>query len=49
MMIEHKNSLGTYLGDWLAAMDVKARAEGKPSSGEVLSNVVDEGSGSLML
>jgi hypothetical protein len=33
MRIEHKNSLQDYLGGWLAAMDVKARAEGKPSSG----------------
>ncbi|MCK4784608.1 MAG: hypothetical protein KAV87_12720 [Desulfobacteraceae bacterium] len=33
MRIEHKNCLQTYLGNWLMAMDVKARAEGKPSSG----------------
>jgi len=33
MMTEHKNSLSTYLSGWLAVMDVRARAEGKPSSG----------------
>ena len=33
MRIEHKNSLHGYLGDWLQRMNVKARAEGKHSSG----------------
>jgi len=33
MRIEHKNCLQTYLGDLLERMNVKARVEGKPSSG----------------
>ena len=33
MIISHKNSLPGYLGEWLMRMDVKARAERKPSSG----------------
>jgi hypothetical protein len=32
-MIEHKNRLQDYLGNWLTIMDVRARFEGKPSSG----------------
>lgn len=40
MRIEHKNCLQTYLGDWLMAMDVKARAEGKPSSGLTVTQPV---------
>jgi hypothetical protein len=33
MRISHKNSIQGYVGDWLMAMGVKARAEGKSSSG----------------
>lgn len=33
MKISHKNCLPGYLGEWLERMNVKARAEGKPSSG----------------
>ncbi len=33
MIISHKNCLSSYLGHWLTVMDVKARAEGRPSSG----------------
>ncbi|MCJ7729707.1 MAG: hypothetical protein MUO27_07525 [Sedimentisphaerales bacterium] len=33
MKISHKNCLQSYLGEWLERMNVKARAEGKPSSG----------------
>jgi hypothetical protein len=33
MRIEHKNSLTTYLSNWLMVMNVRARAEGKSSSG----------------
>lgn len=33
MRISHKNSIQGYVGDWLMAMDVKARAEGNPSLG----------------
>ncbi len=33
MTMAHKNDLQSYLGNWLAVMGVKARAEGKASSG----------------
>ena len=33
MRISHNNCLQGYLGDWLMAMEVKSRAEGRPSSG----------------
>ena len=33
MRIEHKNCLSGYVSEWLNMMNIKARAEGNPSSG----------------
>jgi hypothetical protein len=33
MQIKHKNSIQSYVGEFLKSMNIKARAEGKPSSG----------------
>ena len=40
MRIEYKNCLQSYLGEWLHIMDIKARAEGKTSSGLTLPQPV---------